>query len=145
MMTDKQRALAFIDESAAAYTALSDRIWDYAELSLKERRSAAACAGALREAGFEVETGVCGIETAVVGRFGAGRPILGFLGEYDALSGLSQAAGRAERTPQPGMDSGHGCGHHLLGAGALAAAAAVKRYLELSGASGTVVFYGCPG
>ncbi len=142
---DKQQALSYINRNAAAFIALSDEIWGCAELSLKERRSAQALAGALSKEGFSVETNICGIETAVSGRYGSGKPVIGFLAEYDALSGLSQAAGSTQKTPEAGMTNGHGCGHNLLGAGALAAAAAVKRYLEDSGASGTVILYGCPG
>lgn len=144
-MDMKKRALSYIDGHADVFTALSDEIWGYAELSLKERRSAAAFARALEAAGFAVETQVCGIETAVAGQYGSGRPVIGFLAEYDALSGLSQRANTAERAPEAGMADGHGCGHNLLGAGAFAAACAVKQYLADSGLPGTVILYGCPG
>ena len=71
--------------------------------------------------------------------------MIGILGEFDALSGLSQTAGAEEYAPLVPGGSGHGCGHNLLGAGSLAAAVAVKKYLELSGNSGTVIYFGCPG
>ena len=89
--------------------------------------------------------GLGGIATAFCGRFGEGRPVIGILGEYDALSGLSQAADCAEQKPLVPGGPGHGCGHNMLGAGALGAAFAVKDYLESTGRSGTVIFFGCPG
>ena len=141
----KQVALSYLDGQAALFTGLSDQIWDSPELSLKEYKAAALYCRTLRELGFTVTEKLCGIDTAFCGSYGSGRPLIGILGEFDALSGLSQKAGAAEEQPlQPG-GSGHGCGHNLLGAGSLAAAVAVKRYLELSGRPGTVIFYGCPG
>ncbi len=142
---EKEKALHAIDEHAALFTGISDAIWGYAELSLKEYRCAALYEKALIDAGFIVQKGLHGIETAVVGSYGHGRPVIGILGEYDALSGLSQQGGVAERLKEPGMECGHGCGHNLLGAGAFAAAYAVKTYLEKSGKPGTIIFYGCPG
>ena len=137
----KNAALASIDEGAQFYKDLADTIWENPELSLKETHSAAVYCEKLRALGFEVTEGLSGIKTAFSGSYGSGRPVIGILGEFDALSGLSQQAGAVEPKPiVPG-----GCGHNLLGVGALAAAAAVKKYLELSGAPGTVVFYGCPG
>jgi len=145
MDAKKLAALAAVDEKKDLFTAISDRIWDYAELSLKEYQSAALYCKTLRELGFTVTEKLGGIDTAFCGSFGSGGPVIGILGEFDALSGLSQEAGKAFHCPlQPG-GSGHGCGHNLLGAGSLAAAVAVKRYLERNGAPGTVIFFGCPG
>ena len=124
---------------------MADQIWEYAELSLQEVQSAALYVRVLRQEGFAVEEGICGIPTAFSASFGTGRPVIGILAEYDALSGLSQQGGcpvRRELTPG---GTGHGCGHHLLGAGALAAALGVKHYLQQTGHPGTVVLYGCPG
>ena len=141
----KKAALALIDETAELYEDLSDRIWDNPELSLKEYEATALYCGTLRELGFSVTEKLCGIDTAFCGSYGSGKPVIGILGEYDALSGLSQASGRTQPAPLVPGGSGHGCGHNLLGAGSLAAAAAVKRYLEKTGKSGTVIFFGCPG
>lgn len=145
MKEQKRAALAAIDENSAVFTALSDQIWEHPELSLKEYKAAALYCARLRELGFTVTEKLCGIETAFCGSYGSGRPVIGILGEFDALSGLSQRAGITEPEPLIPGGNGHGCGHNLLGAGSLAAAVAVKRFLELSGASGTVIFYGCPG
>ncbi len=127
------------------FAALSHEIWEYAELSLREFRSAALYKERLRAEGFTVEEDLGGIPTAFSGAFGSGRPVIGILGEFDALSGLSQAAGEASPRPLVPGGAGQGCGHNMLGAAAFAAACGVKRWLELSGAGGTVVFYGCPG
>ncbi len=145
MNEQKKSALALIDETDGFYTGLSDRIWETPELSLKEYKAAAQYCAALRELGFTVTEKLCGIETAFCGSYGGGRPVIGILGEFDALSGLSQEAGKTAPAPLVEGGSGHGCGHNLLGAGSLAAAAAVKKYLELTGKPGTVIFFGCPG
>ena len=142
---NKQYAIEAIKEKAETFIALADRIWEYAELSLQEYESAALLSKTLEELGFAVEREVAGIKTAFLGKYGTGRPVIGILGEFDALTGLSQTAGVKEHTPIAGRQNGHGCGHHLLGAGALAAAYGIKEYLRTSGREGTVIFYGTPG
>ncbi|GAB7003175.1 hypothetical protein JCM18899A_06460 [Nocardioides sp. AN3] len=89
---------------------------------------------------------VAGIPTAFSAEFGSGGPVIAILGEYDALPGLSQASGVAERTPDPASTTGNGqgCGHHLLGAGSLLAAVPVAQRLWETGAAGRVRYYGCP-
>lgn len=145
-MDDSRKSiLDYIDAHAELFTGVSDSIWEYAELSLKEFRSAALYCRVLRENGFHVEEQLCGMPTAFSGRWGSGRPVIGILGEFDALDGLSQAPGIVKRQPLVPGGSGHGCNHDLLGAGALAAAFAVKHHLRSTGQSGTVVFFGCPG
>ena len=141
----QKKAVSYIDENAGIFTGVSDAVWSRPELSLKEFESAALYCSVLREHGFEVTEGLCGIKTAFCGKFGEGGPVIGILGEYDALSGLSQAADCAEKKPLVPGGPGHGCGHNMLGAGALGAAFAVKDYLESTGRSGTVIFFGCPG
>ena len=145
MITSKNEAQDFIDRHAAFFTEISDRIWADPELSLQEFHAAQLYVSALRQEGFEVQENLGGIATAFLGRFGSGRPVIGFLGEFDALSGLSQKAGVVDPEPLVKGGCGHGCGHNLLGAGDLAAAFAVKNYLQRTGREGTVVFYGCPG
>ena len=145
-MNDYQKnAIKYIDENAGIFTGVSDAIWAKPELSLKEFESAKLYCDTLRKYGFEVTEGLAGVATAFCGRYGSGRPVIGILGEFDALSGLSQAAGCSEHSPLVEGAPGHGCGHNMLGAGALGAAFAVKDYLEKSGKPGTVIFYGCPG
>ena len=139
MNEQKKRALATIDERAALYEKIAEQIWENPELSLKEYKAAELYCETLRSLGFTVTEKLGGIDTAFCGSFGSGKPVIGILGEYDALSGLSQKAGAAEESPLVPGGAGHGCGHNLLGAGSLAAAAAVKDYLEKSGKDGTVL------
>ena len=143
---DKKEIYKFIDENAGVFEELSDKIWSCPELSLKEYKSAETYIALLEKLGFEVETGLAGVKTAFSGSFGSGKPVIGILGEFDALSGLSQEAGETSRRELGPGGCGHGCGHNLLGAGALAAACAIKEYLAQKGpGGGTVIFYGCPG
>lgn len=135
----------YIDDNAGIFTGVSDEIWANPELSLKEWGAAKLYCGTLRAAGFEVTQGIAGVETAFCGSFGSGRPIIGILGEFDALDGLSQKAAWSVREPVTPGAPGHGCGHNLLGAASLGAAFAVKDWLEKTGGSGTVRYYGCPG
>lgn len=141
----KKYALVSVDANAEIYNKISDSIWNDPELSLKEHHAAALYCEALEKLGFAVEKGICGIETAFSGSYGAGHPVIGILGEFDALSGLSQKCGETSPAPVADGGNGHGCGHNMLGAGSLAAAAAVKAYLESTGKPGTVIFFGCPG
>jgi aminobenzoyl-glutamate utilization protein B len=135
--------LEWIDQNAAALAALSDEVWCYAEVGLHETLSAAAQAAYLQKQGFSVQLGTPGLPTAIVASYGAGKPVIGFLGEYDCLPGLSQEA-EPYRKPISEGGPGHGCGHNLLGVGSLASAVALKREIETGHAQGTVRYYGCP-
>ena len=135
-----------VASQADAAVALAKEIWNYAELSYEEVRSAAALMEALKKEGFAIEEGIAGIPTAFTATFqsGSGKPVVGFLAEYDALAGLSQKAGcPVQEAIEPG-GAGHGCGHNLLGAGCYAAAVALKDYLVKENKDGTVIFFGCP-
>ena len=136
----KKDALAVIDDKQSLFTSVSDKIWEYAELSLLEYQSMELYCKVLAENGVTVEKGLCNVPTAFSGSFGSGKPVIGILGEFDALSGLSQKCGVPQREERIPGGSGHGCGHNMLGAGSLAAAFAVKAYLEQTGKSGTVIF-----
>ncbi len=142
-MNDIDRIVALIEAKAPSYVALSDKVWDLAELRYQEEKSVAAQIEMLEREGFKVKSGVAGIPTAFEAESGEGGPLIGFLGEYDALSGLSQKSGMTERAPADGPN-GQGCGHNLLGTGALLAAAAVKDYLKASKLPGRIRYYGCP-
>ena len=133
-----------IDEKQQIIDSVADYLWENPETAFTEFKSAARLCEALREEGFEVEENLADIATAFSGRFGSGKPVIGVLGEFDALSGLGQVEGKTEAMPN-GQVCGHGCGHNLLGTGSLAAAFAIKRYLEETGNPGTVIYYGCPG
>ena len=129
MTTEKLAAIAAVDEKADLVAYVANQVWEYAELSLQEEKSAAMYCEVLEREGFAVEKGICNISTAFSASYGSGRPLIGFLAEYDALSGMSQTAGSLEREERGAGGCGHGCGHNLLGAGAFAAALAVKAYL----------------
>ncbi len=144
MSENKLSYLSAIDEKADVLDALSDYIWEHPETAFTETKSAAYYIDLLKKEGFEVRENLAGIKTAFSGSFGHGKPVMGFLGEFDALTGLSQEGGALKKAPLPNVECGHGCGHNFLGTGALGAAIAVKRYLEETKAEGTVVFYGCP-
>ena len=142
---DKQILYKTIEKKAPVLTSLSDTIWEYAELSMQEHRSAAEYIKVLEAEGFAVENNLCGMPTAFLGRYGTGMPVIGILGEFDALSGLSQQPGVCEKKWLIPGGSGHGCGHNLLGAASLGAAIAIKEQIRQGKLTGTVVFYGCPG
>ena len=120
-----------VSAKADTTVALAREIWGYAELSYEETKSAAALVTALKQEGFTVEEGIADIPTAFTATYkcGSGKPVVGFLAEYDALAGLSQKAACPVQEPVTPGGAGHGCGHNLLGTGCYAAAVALKDYL----------------
>ena len=145
-MTDLEFIQKVIDEKAEKILAANDSIWGYAELAFHEDQSAALLCRLLREEGFTVETGLAGIPTCFTGTYsrGTGKPVMGVLGEFDALSSLSQQAATPEKRPVTPGAPGHGCGHCALGTGSLAAALAIKEYLDAYDQDGTIIYFGCP-
>ncbi len=147
-MSDSTARMDWISKTteakAADYIALSDQVWDLAELRFQEHKSVAAQVARCEAEGFTVTRAVAGIPTAFMAEAGSGLPILGFLGEYDALAGLSQQAGSPSPQAEVPGGAGQGCGHNLLGSGALLAAVMVKEYLAANTLPGTVRYYGCP-
>ena len=134
-----------VDAKKEAFLHAGDLVWEYAEIGFKEFQSAKALTDVLKAEGFAVEEGVAGIPTAFVASWGEGKPIIGLLGEYDALPALKHAAGDPVESSEIVSENGHGCGHNLLGAGALGAAVAIKDYMQAHGLKGTIRYYGCPG
>lgn len=139
----KARLDASIRARSDASWEMARSIWNWAELGYKETRSSGLLAGALKAGGFKVETGVAGIPTAFVATIGSGSPVIGILGEYDALPGLSQEA-VPERKARAGASSGHGCGHHLFGVATASAALALGEQIRAGDLKGTLRVYGCP-
>jgi aminobenzoyl-glutamate utilization protein B len=135
--------LQLVDAHAAHFSATSKTIWDYAELGYQEEKSSALLQRELQSAGFRVQSGVAGEPTGFVATFGQGQPIIGIMGEFDALPGLSQAA-TPNRSPITADAPGHACGHNLLGSGAALAAVALKEYMERNRVAGTLRYYGTP-
>lgn len=145
MALDYEKYRSALKDKEEALNKLSDDIWDYAETTFAEVKSVEALTGFLASEGFEVHSPAFTVPTAFYATYGSGHPIIGILGEYDALSGLSQKAGLTEKVEDPALPqgNGHGCGHNLLGAGSVGAALMVKAYLD-DGHPGTIVYYGCP-
>ena len=125
MAITKKEALMAIDREKSAICAASDKVWENPETAFQEFKSTEILCELLEKEGFTVEKNLAGIATAFSGRYGHGKPVVGILGEFDALSGLSQVEGITEKTPICEGEPGHGCGHNLLGAGSVAAAIAI--------------------
>jgi len=132
-----------VDRRAERFGQVSRKIWELAEVGYKEVESAGLLKAELKEAGFEIRDRIGGIPTAFTATWGQGKPVIGILGEYDALPGLSQQD-IPERRPRVQGGAGHGCGHNLLGAGAALAAVTVREYLAERKLPGTIRFYGTP-
>ena len=141
---DRAALIQGIEAKRDAYATVAKQIWGFAEVGYQEQKSSALLQQQLRAAGFEVKAGVADIPTAFVATFGSGKPVIGIVGEFDALPGLSQEAQTARRHAIEENAPGHGCGHNLLGTGALAAAVAVKEWMIVSGQKGTLRYYGTP-
>ena len=142
-MKTKKELFAWLVTNQNRFIDMANAIWRQPEVAWEEREAARIQINALESGGFRITKNVAEMETAFVAEWGEGKPVLGFLGEYDALAGLSQ---HAEPTKQAIVESGpgHGCGHNLLGTGCLAAAVVAKEWLESNQKSGTVRYYGCP-
>lgn len=133
-----------VESRRMSYTEISDSIWEYAESRFQEYESSKVQQRYLKSRGFSIKANLAGEETAFVAEWGSGKPVIAFVGEFDALSALQQEADKTERSPYIGKENGHGCGHHLLGTGSLAAADVLKIYMENHKILGTVRYYGCP-
>ena len=135
---------ALIQGKKEQFEQAADQIWGFAEMRYQEFQSAQLQKDLLRREGFEIEEDLGGIPTAFRAKAGSGRPVVGLLGEFDALPQLSQKADLTRPEPENPGAPGHGCGHHLPGAGCMQAAVAVKDYLLEHPCQGTVIYYGCP-
>ena len=144
-MNYKQLIEDAVQEKSSVILELSDRTFDLAEVGFREFKTVQLYIDALKQEGFDVECGLDGMPTAFKASYGSGKPVIGYLAEYDALPDLSQKANCAERCPaEEGGPNGHGCGHNNLGVGAVGAALALKDAIAAGRAQGTVRFYGCP-
>jgi len=141
--SNKQAVIQSIDNKYQQLTDLSDKIWSYEEIAFQEVKSAKALADFAEANGFKVKRGVADIPTAFTAEFGSGSPVIGILGEFDALPGLSQKIKPTKDPLNPGS-AGHGCGHNLFGTASLGAAVAIKELIASGKLKGTVRFYGTP-
>jgi aminobenzoyl-glutamate utilization protein B len=142
-MRTKHDLIQWLEAERTQFTHMADEIWAYAEVAWREFRSSKLQADYLANQGFHIAWDIADINTSFVAQWGAGHPIIGFAGEYDALAGLSQTTHPYPES-RSGVEAGHACGHNLLGTGCLAAAVAVKEWLQATGTTGTVRYYGCP-
>ena len=156
-----------IEDKKEYYAKISDKIWEYAEPRFQEYKSSELLQQTLKKEGFSIKSNLAGEETAFIAEYGSGKPVIGFLGEFDALPGLSQKADTTERIPEEktsdskyesvperekkqNPDSGHtdncghGCGHQLIGTGTLASVIALKDFMKEHNLKGTIRYYGCP-
>jgi aminobenzoyl-glutamate utilization protein B len=142
----KKNALEYLDDSLIVkkYGNISDLIWNYAELGMQEFKSSALLIKTLEDEGFSVEKNVAGMPTCFVATWGSGKPVIGILGEFDALPMISQKALSPVQIPVVEGAPGHGCGHNLMGTAGVAAVIAVKKSMELNNLKGTIKFFGSP-
>jgi aminobenzoyl-glutamate utilization protein B len=138
----KNKVVEIIDSHEAELTFIARKIWEKPEAGYSEVFASQLQRQFLEEKGFTIKS-IEGLDTAFIAEYGSGEPVIGFLGEYDALEGQSQKVS-AQKEPVAEGEAGHGCGHNLLGAGSLGAALALKELMEAEGSKGTVRYYGCP-
>lgn len=146
MYKAKKSSVDYLSDTAVArkFGSISDAIWDYAELGMQEFKSSALLIKTLEDEGFKVEKGLAGMPTCFVATWGSGKPVIGFLGEFDALPMISQKPLTPLQSPVVDGAPGHGCGHNLMGTAGIAAIIAVKRSLEEHNLPGTIKFFGSP-
>jgi aminobenzoyl-glutamate utilization protein B len=142
----KKTAIDYLSQGSVVemFGKISDSIWTYAELGMQEFRSSAILIKTLEKEGFKVEKGVAGMPTCFVATWGTGKPVIGILGEYDALPMISQKALTPKQIPVVAGAPGHGCGHNMMGTAGIAAAIAVKKSMEENNVHGTIKFFGSP-
>ena len=140
---NKDGVVSSVEKHRAELISISDKIWGYAETALRETKSSKELADYAEAQGFKVTRGVAGMPTAFTAEFGVGKPVIGIMGEFDALPGISQKA-QPTKEPLQVASPGHGCGHNLFGAGSLGAAVAIKELMASGKLKGTIRFYGTP-
>ena len=144
MKTNKHVIWDFVSRNQKRFQELADKVWSTPETCYSEQNSMSAHVDELIYHGFSVTKGIANIPTAVVGEYGTDGPIIAFLGEYDALAGLSQKADVFHQDPVKKGENGHGCGHNLLGSASMQAAVALRDWLKDLNLPGVVRYYGCP-
>ncbi len=140
---EKQAIDQSIENHKNDLISISDEIWAKAETAFEEYDSSKILSDYASKNGFTVEKGVAGMPTAFVATYGTGKPVIGILGEFDALPGISQKAVPVKEPLEEGA-AGHGCGHNLFGAASLGAAIAIKELIEKGQIQGTIKFFGTP-
>jgi aminobenzoyl-glutamate utilization protein B len=140
---NKQSVIQSVAKHENELISLSDQVWSHAEIAMKEHQSAKVLSDYAEKQGFKVTKNIAGIPTAFIAEYGSGKPIIGILGEFDALPGLSQKAQSTKEELNKGA-AGHGCGHNMFGAASLGAAVSIKELIASGKLKGTIRFYGTP-
>jgi len=143
LTASKKTVIQSVDNQSAQLISISDKIWAAEETAFNEIQSSKLLADHAEANGFKVERGVAEMPTAFVATYGSGSPVIGILGEFDALPGLSQNKVPTKNPLHEGKP-GHGCGHNLFGTASLGAAIAIKEMIEQGKLKGTIKFYGTP-
>lgn len=143
---EKQFVLNWLNQpqTIEKFGKIADVIWSYAELGLQEFKSSKLLADNLEDAGFKVERGLAGMPTCFVASYGSGEPVIGLLGEFDALPMLSQKGRVPKQDALIEGAPGHGCGHNTMCTAASAAAIAVKNAMQKYNIKGTIKVFGSP-
>ena len=144
MQLNKHIIWEYVEKLEPRFHALADQVWSTPETCYGEHRSMEAHSSELLHHGFRVKQGIAGIPTALIAEAGTKGPVIAFLGEYDALAGLSQQSDIFEEKPIEKNGNGHGCGHNLLGSAAMQAATSLKNWMTETGTEGIIRYYGCP-
>lgn len=139
----KETIIGWLEENRETYTKMAQDIWDHPQTAYEEKYASELQQKELKNKGFTIKGQIGGLDTAFVAEYGHGRPVIGILGEYDALPGLSQTASPIKEEVDPN-GPGHGCGHNLLGTAGVEAVVALKEKMEKDGLAGTIRYYGCP-
>jgi aminobenzoyl-glutamate utilization protein B len=139
----KETIIDWIENNKHTYTAMAQNIWDKPQLAYQEEYASSLQMNALKQAGFSIKEKVNGIDTAFIAEYGQGTPVIGILGEFDALPGLSQKP-IPEKEEMTKNGPGHGCGHNLLGTAGVEAVIALKEKMDAESLQGTIRYYGCP-
>jgi len=139
----KKDLLSSIENKSSDLISVSDNIWEAAEVAFREKKSANYLIEYAEKNGFKIEKGLAGIPTAFTATYGEGKPVIGIIGEFDALPGLSQTTVPYKNELIEG-GAGHGCGHNLFGTASLGAAVAVKELIEKGELKGTIKYFGTP-
>jgi len=141
---EAEQIRTIIERRKPVFQHMSDSIWGFAEFRFQEFRSSAMHKKILYDEGFRITESLAGMETAFMAEWGEGGPLIGILGEFDALPSLSQKCDSLKQEPSDGSEYGHGCGHHLLGTAAVEACIAVRDYLKEHCLSGRIRYYATP-
>ncbi|MEZ7113424.1 M20 family metallopeptidase [Clostridioides difficile] len=138
----KEYIINNVEEIREELIDLSKKIWENPELAFEEKYASSIQKEYLKSKGFKIEE-VENLPTGFIASFGEGKPVIGILGEYDALPELSQCVS-AERKPLVEEKAGHGCGHNLLGVAGVGAVVSIKKLIEENKFNGTIKYFGCP-